>query len=384
MKIRRVAPYLVPTLLLGGLLAAPSAVAGPQAVAHPGPAPATIGDLAYLTKSQHVMIATVAADGSTSHVQTVGPITKPAAKDEVQIADLTASGDGAWLAWDENVEKPTRHGLLFLRSVLVLRNVGGTIVHLDTEQSPIGFSGDRLVTTDTSTTDWLDLQPEAHLVKIENNPFSLTASPQGVVDTNVIKPPAGPRFSIQLRLTTFARARTVLHTYVIGADTTNLPDAGWVSGDGKHLVIERGDHTDFGGVGPSSLADEFSLSGSLARHPLGNYGTAKGQWRLSSVAFSGSADKVWAVWYRAAKGGPKSVIATYAHGKWHSEVDQGIAVTASHRGYVVAQAGKWVSIGTDVPDYKTVPTGDPVLLHAGTTTVLTAEGTAFAWVEQPA
>jgi hypothetical protein len=385
MNPRRVAPYLVPALLLGGLLSAPSAVAGPRPGAIPPPAAPFIGRLAYVTKAQQVKIAAIAADGTTSDVQVVGPITKPSSKQEVQISDLAASGDGDYLAWAENVVKPTKHGLEFIRSVLVERHESGSIVHLNTEQAPVGFSSnDALVTTDTATTDWLDVQPSAHLVKIDDNPFALAGAPQGVVDSVPLKAPAGPRFTIRLRLTTFSGAHTVLHNYVIGPKTTNLPDAGWVSGDGKRLVIERGDHTDFGGVGPSSAADEFSLGGGFARHPLGHYGTAKAQWRLGSVTFSGKADQVWALWYRAANGGPKSVVATYQKGKWRSEVSQGIAVSANHNGYVVAQAGKWVSIGTDVPDYQTVPTGRPVLLHGSTSVHVNTPGTAFAWVTETA
>jgi hypothetical protein len=382
-NLRRVAPYAVPVVLLAGLLTSQSAAAGARPTVHSVSSTA-IGELAYLTKGQQVRIATVSATGAISNLLIVGPVTKPAAKDKVQISNLMSSGDGAWLAWEENVVKPAKHGTLFLRSVLVLRNQDGVIDHLKTEQAPIGFTGDTLVTTDTATTDWVDTQPTIHLVKIENNPFSLTAAPQGVVDTAVLKAPPGPDITIRLRLTTFSRAHTVLHDYVLGSHTTNLPDAGWVSGDGKHLVIERGDHTDFGGVGNSSQADEFSLSGGISRHPLGHFGTAKAQWRLGSVSFQGSADTVWGEWYRLGHGGVKSVIANYNGGKWHQAVDQGIAVAANHNGYVVAQSGKWVSIGTDIPDYKTVPVGDPVLLHAGSpTAVIKTPGTEFAWLAGP-
>jgi hypothetical protein len=382
MNLRRVAPYAVPVVLLGGLLSAQAATANPRP-AVPAISSPIVGQLAYVTKSEQVRIATIAANGASSGLLIVGPVTKPPAKDKIQISDLMASGDGDWLAWVENVVKPTKHGALFLRSVLVLRNEDGAVDHLKTEQSPIGFAGDVLVTSDTSTTDTASVQPTFHLVKFANDPFALTAAAKGVIDEQAVESPAGPARTDRLRLTTFAHAHTILHSYVLGSTNYRDLDQGWVSGDGKHLVIERGNHQDFGGLGPSSLADEFSLSGAFPRHQLGHVGTARAQWRMASISFAGGADQVWGIWDRAATHGVKSVAATYSKGKWHTVQEQAIAVAGNKTGYVVVQPGKWVSIGRDFPDYMTVPAGDPILVHGTTTVVIKTPGSAFAWLATP-
>jgi hypothetical protein len=381
MSLRRLAPYVVTTLLVGGLLSAPSAIAGPRHAAQPDPAAATIGHLAYITQAQTVKIAAVKANGATSSVKTVGPITKPKSKQFVQVTLLVASGDGDWIAWTENLMKQHKGGPAFIRAVLVLRHVtNGDMFHLDTDQVPVGFAGDRLVTEDGDLTRLVDLSPTPHLVKVDDHQFPLAAYPKGVVDTTFSEAPPGPSDTQRLRLTTFSGSHTVLHSYVLAPDDARNPDLGWVSGDAKHLVIERGDHTDFGGIGPSSLADEFGLGSSHTRHQLGHYGTAKAAWRMNSVSFSGGSDKVWVVWERAVEAGATSVVAKYENGKWHTAMSDGIAVAGNHDGYVVVQPGKWVSVGVEAPDFDTVPTADASLLHGGATHVLHAEGTTFVWV----
>lgn len=378
MNLRRVAFYVVPVVLLGGLLSAGSASAGIRPAARSA-SPPPIGRLAYVTKAQQVRIATIAASGAVTGTLTVGPVTKPTGKEQVQVSDLMASGDGAWLAWEENVVKPTKHGSLFIRSVLALRGEDGIVDHLKTEQSPIGFAGDVLITTDSATTDRASVQPTFHLVKFANDPFALTAGPQGVFDNQAVESPPGPNRTDRLRLTTFGHAHTVLHSYVLSTTNYRDVDQGWVSGDGKHLVVERGNHQDFGGLGPSSLGDEFSLTGGFPRHQLGHVGTAKAAWRINSISFAGATDQVWGVWYRAAAHGVKSVAATYSKGKWHT-VKQAIAVAGNASGDVIIQPGKWVSIGHDVPAYQTVPSGDPLLVHGATTDVVKTPGSEFAWL----
>jgi hypothetical protein len=379
MNLRRVVPYVVPVLALGGLLGGQSAAAG---AGHPRlaqPATPVIGHLAYVTKSDAVKITAVAATGATSSTSTIGPVTKPTSKLKVQVSDLVASGDGSWVAWQETATKRGKPN--FFRSVIALREVAGThTLRLTTDRAVVGFSGDALIATNGVTSAWLSLTPTPHFVKIHDSQFPIGAAPQGVVDVATAQAPPGPRRTDRLRLTNFAGQHTVLHSYVLGSRDYRDPDAAWSSGDDKHLVVERGNHQDFGGLGPSSLADEFSLGGSLGRHQLGHFGSAKAQWRLASVSFAGASDQVWVVWSRATRTGATSVIARYRNGKWHSALSGGIAVAGNADGYVLAQAGKWVPAGGDADGFTTVPTGDPVLLHAGKTSVVAAKGSTFVWV----
>ncbi|HEX3825141.1 MAG TPA: hypothetical protein VHV79_11815 [Mycobacteriales bacterium] len=379
MKLRRIAGYAVPVVLLGGLVSAQSASAGARPALRAAPPP-SIGQLAYVTKSQQVRVASITASGGVSAAHTVGPVTKPTGKEQVEISDLMACGDGSWLAWEENVVKPTKHGTLFIRSVLALRGENGVVDHLRTEQSPIGFAGDTLITTDTATTDRVSVSPTMHLVKFANDPFALIAGPQGVFDDQAVSAPRGPNRTDRLRLITFSHARTVLHSYVLSPTNYRDIDQGWVSGDGQHLVVERGNHQDFGGLGPSSLADDFSLSGGFPRHQLGHVGSAKAQWRIDSISFAGATDQVWGLWDRATAHGVKSLAATYSKGNWRTVKQQAIAVAGNSNGDVIIQPGKWVSIGHDFPDYRTVPTGDPVLVRGAVTKVVKVPGTEFSWL----
>jgi hypothetical protein len=378
MRIRRVASWSVAAIAIGGLLTAPSVVAAsPQGVSS-SPRIPVAGHIAYFTKGQKVDIASVLSDGTTFAVQQVGPVSKATSKKQVIVFDLVASGDGKWLAWGEQV---TSHHPLKLKTVLVLRNESnGHITHLVTPEEPVGFAGDQLVTSNADTTKRLVLTPTPHLVKVHSAQFPLAAYRKGVADTINLLKPAGPKQTWRLRLTSFGGKETTLHNYVLAPTDYRSPDGAWVSGDGKHMVVELGNHQDFGGIGPSSLADEFALTGSHARTQLGHYGTNAQQWRVGGVAYAGSSDAVWAMWERATTHGATSVVASYAHGTWTMVTKHGIAVAANAAGYVISQPGKFVVVNKNDDDMAPVPTGDASLIHGSTTLPLQAEGSAFVWV----
>jgi hypothetical protein len=383
MRIRRLATYSAAVVALGGALAVPAAGAAPRHTSQPDLPSPSIGRIAYVTAGQAVKEATVQADGSTSAVTTIGPITKLKPKQSLQIFDFMASGDGQWIAWQEAVLKHISGGFLEVRTVLVLRQTSGAVYHLNTAQAPIGFAAhDQLVTSNADTTRRLDLQPTVHLIAVKDANFPLAAYSHGVIDTVSSLAPHGPSQTEKLDLKSFAGPRTVLHGYVLAPTNYRTPDAAWTSGDGKHVVVERGNHQDFGGLGPSSLADEFRLTGGHARSQLGHYGTNAAHWRLASVAYVGATDAVWVVWERATRTGATSVVAVHKDGTWAPISNHAIAVAGNTAGYVVIQPGKYVSVASGGgPEFKIVPTRHALLRHGSSTTVLNAEGTAFAWVE---
>jgi hypothetical protein len=98
------------------------------------------------------------------------------------------------------------------------------------------------------------------------------------------------------------------------------------------------------------------------------------------VSYAGPTDAVWAVWERGTPAGAASVVALHEHGKWMTVARHGIAVAANQAGDVIVQRGKYVSVGRDVPDFDTVPTGDAQLRHDGTTHTLGAAGSVFIWI----
>jgi hypothetical protein len=386
MRMRRIITCSMSAIAIGSLLTAPSAFAGVRDSTHPGVASPTIGRIAYLTKADAVKLAEVHANGGTSSVETIGPITPVAAKQTIQVLDLMASGDGTQIAWQEQVLKHIKGGMLTVKTVLVEYDVvDGLDVHLTTEQAPVGFAAaDQLVTSNGDSTKRLVRKPTPHLIAVKGSQFPLAAYSAGVIDTADLQAPPGPRQTEQLRLTTFAGAHTVLHNYVLAPTDYRFLDAAWVSGDGKHFVVERGNHQDFGGLGPSSLADEYALSGGHARSQLGHFGTLAAQWRVASVSYAGSSDAVWAVWERGTPAGATSVVAVHEGGKWVAVTDHGIAVAGNSSGYVISQPGKFVSIGSDAPAFNLVPTRHALLRHGGTSRALNAEGSAFVWVSAAA
>ena len=377
MRIRPSVLCGIAALAVGGLITGPAALGATNRPAAPS-SPAIVGHIAYLTAKDTVELATVESNGTTTGARRIGPVTLVTLTDTVQVDDLIASGDGAWLAWQEQVFK---HNGDLLKTVLVLRHESdGQDFALDTVQSPLGFAGDQLVTSDANSTRRVSVQPTMHLIKVNDHAFPLAAYPHGVVDGPSYLAPKGPAQTWRVRLTSFGGKHTTLHDYVLGPTNYRNPDAAWVSGDGKRLVIERGNHQDFGGLGPSSLADEFVLGGGHARGQLGHYGTDSQAWRIGSVSFSGASDSVWAMWERLTKTGATSVVAQREHGAWTLIAGHGIAVAGNHQGYVIVQPGKLVLVNPDVQGYSTVPTRHAELRHGSSSVSLNAEGTTFVWV----
>lgn len=381
MRVARLSVVAVTTAVVGGLVSAPLAFGSPGTHrAHPATPPrvSTVGRIAYLTKQGVMKTATVTSDGTTSSVHTIGPITKTTGSQTVRISGVVASGNGHWLAWTEDL---LSHGGSLLRSTLVVvHEPAGTVYHLKSGQFPVGFAGNRLVTY-AGTTKRLVLTPKPHLVKVHDSAFPLAAYAHGVIDTKTVNAPAGPSQTWEVRLTSFSGSHTVLHRYVLAPTNYRDPaNPAYVSGDGKRVVIERGNHQDFGGLGPSSLADEFRLTGSHARSTLGHYGTAKAAWRIGGVAFSGSSDSVWTMWERLTKTGATSVVARHGSSGWNLVDAHGIAVAGNATGDVIIQSGNWISASKVVQDFEPVPTGNASLRDGAGTVTLDASGTFFAFI----
>jgi hypothetical protein len=147
MSHRRGAACAVTAMVLGGLVAAPSALASSPRPA----APPIVGHVVYLAKDGVVREAAVGSDGAARTFQTFGPVTVARTGQSVHVVDLLASGNGDWVAWDEQIT--THKGQDLAASTLVLRNVvTGTTYHHRSAQTPVGFAGDTLVTTNGDNT----------------------------------------------------------------------------------------------------------------------------------------------------------------------------------------------------------------------------------------
>jgi hypothetical protein len=305
------------------------------------------------------------------------------------VQELVGSGDGKWAAWREASVRHTSAGEVSKHATVVLRNqVNGRLTTLPgTSQYLLGFARDTLVTVKEGVHNRISrvkLSPQPHYETMRE---SEAASPlctyrHGVVES-YLPHSSSADLHEQLRLTSFQGRHHVLHTYVVSPGSTRTLDLGFTSGDQRRLAVELGDHTDFGGVGPSSLVDEYSLGGSHHVTHLGHYGTASAGWRVQSTTFAGQHDSVWTAWTSADQS-PKvrAVVARYDGGQWKQVRNHAVAVTGSESGWLVAQPGMYVPIKNDVaPQYRTKATSAALLVRPGhgQQPLAGVKGTAFAW-----
>lgn len=329
-------------------------------VAHAAAVPA--GQLAYVTASGQLDLVGVMSDGSTSGAPVqIGPVTKVAAPKYVEVSDVVVSADEHWMAWSETIDKPNkRYGKVEVGGRTVVRdNVDGTITTLGNSVYPLGFSGHTLVSIG-GYTERLVMTPKPHYVRLPGNAYAVATYSKGVVD--VASRGDGRVDRENLRLTTFSGHHTLLHRYVIGRDYRNVTaniDA--VSPDGKKLLVERGNHQDFDGIGPSSDFDEYTLAPGYPRRQLGHYGTNAADWRLQTATFVGPNDEAWLALHDYGKT-VRGVVVRAVDGRLHLVASNAITVAGSPLGYAVVQPGKWV-LDKQSPDedFNPVPTADAQL-----------------------
>lgn len=348
-----------------------------------------VGDLVYVTNHNQVHMVKVHANGSATGDTRIGPVTAATPGHTIQVQQLVGSGDGKWVAWLEASVKHTSAGYIENNSTVVLRNqVTGELTPLAGKATfPLGFAEDTLVALHEGVHNKIErvkLSPQPHYVATHESESAsaLTTYKHGVVESN-IPHSASTEIREQLRLTNFKGKHRVLHTYAMGANDTRNLDEGFSSGDQRRLAVELGDHTDFGGVGPSSDVDEYHLGGAAHLTHLGHYGTASAGWRVQSISFAGSKDSVWTAWTSALTDTTvKAVVTRYSGGKWKLVRNHAVAVSGSESGWVVVQPGKYVPIQNDVaPQYQTKATGDALLMRPGhgQHTISGVKGTIFVW-----
>ncbi|HVY10904.1 MAG TPA: hypothetical protein VHB18_12255 [Mycobacteriales bacterium] len=387
----RVIRRVVPGIVLAGL-ALPITLAPAPAQAAPVP----VGHLAFVTGNGVLDIVAVMSNGTTTDPVKLGPVTKVAKPKTVTVSGLVVSADKDWLGWSEQISATGKDGeVRYLGSRVVVRHMydGKTaVVHANAVL--LGFAGHTLVTTGAYNKR-LVMKPTPHLVRIPGNAYAVATYPHGIVDVKFVD--QGAKAAVdheQLRLTTFAGRHTVLHTYVIGKTYRNVgANVDAVSPDGRKLLVERGNHQDFDGLGPSSLFDTYSLrSATHARHKLGHYGTDKAQWRLADATFVGAHNTPWLAIHSAPKKSHsgdyyvvRGYVVSYSHGQWALQDDHGIAVAGNSDGYVVVQDGEWQPVpNSDAGEYRPVPGGFALLRgpHGGHY-LRKVKGTELVWVVKP-
>jgi hypothetical protein len=391
MRRSQVLVALASVLVVVGLVGASDARAYPTSGASDTRArvvaATTVGRLAFVTNAGQVEIATVSANGTTGAPKVIGPITPSTAGDTIEIESLTSSADGRWLAWTESkVKAATTSGATQVHSELVLRDLrSGHTFSLTSQTTPLGFVHNTLVTTRYEQQGFrLKLTPKPHLVRIRVHlryPTILATNRTGIV---VLTNPRASRDSLsidRLSRVSFGGVARTIHRYVHSSSSLAPLELAWTSPDGTQLVVEHGDHTDFGGVGPSSRADELNPNTASSPTALGHPGTAKAAWRMEQTTFAGKRNSIYTVWMTAHSSAPHPVVATYSHGSWHRVLNHALVVAGNRSGYVAVQPGKYVQDpAVDFPAYDIKAVGGAVLVHGGTRHTLSIGGTELAWV----
>lgn len=380
---RRSAPYLIGVVLVAGVLTGSSTHALSASAAPAVGSRGVVGHIAYVAKNSNVYVVAVKGSGNTLGQSKIGPVSNPPPHRKLAIYGLTASSDGKFVAWQEDVVK--RNGEpTGATPTLVLRGLQPSKVwSLKTASYPLGFGGADQLVLYGDHASVLVLTPTPHLEPVPGGRYPVAVYPDGVVENVPLRTPPGPKITEQIRLSTFDGDRTTIHNYVLSPQDPRIPEGAFVSPDGKRLIIELGDHTDFGGIGPSSAVDEFALNKSNARTRLGHFGTPKQMWRVGDVSFAWPNDEPWVVFERATKSGAQTAIGVYQHDEWREIVPRGIAVAGKSDGFVVAQPGRYV-FNPDGEGFQRVPVGDALLLHGTVTKVLGIQSSALAWVATPA
>lgn len=380
MKLAGTALRLAAVAALGSALCVSGASAGAVAQAPPPLNP--VGHLLYVDGGGSLEVTTVQASGATTPPEVVGPLSLPTGSQKASVYSLIASGDGAWAAWSETAASPPPStdatGLLVARN-----NNNGLTYRLKSFAQPIGFVGHTLVAGNGTRVSKLVLTPAPHLVPLHDRSRVIATYKHGLVDDVVTFPKNtnSSRFYEHVRLHSLGGHKRSLHTYTDGGKKLRGVSISTTSGDSRRLVIERGDHTDFGGVGPSSAVDELSLTGAAHFEHLGHYGAAAARWRVWTESFVGRGDHVWVTWYRASAGGVHSVVARWRHGHWQLIAKRAVAAVGNPRGYVVVQPGKFVPVPHSIAGESTPsPTASAVLVHRGHSHALGIEGSAFVWI----
>jgi hypothetical protein len=291
----------------------------------------------------------------------------------ITVGSLVASGDGKWLAWQEN---RTTTASRFTETLVLRNQASGVVRTVRTHQEPVGFAGEKLLTFNRHV-ERVVVGPPLTFVRVAGS-FPIATYRHGVIDMHINSTDTAER----LLLTSMSGHQTVLHRYTdIGPPKYRETSQAWVSADGKKLVVERGDHQDFGGLGPSSVVDEYNLHGSHARTTLGHVGSLHAAWRLGDVAFRGPNDVVWAVWHAVAQHGVRTVLTHVVGGHWQRNDQHDIDVAANRAGYLVVQSGKYVLQNPNDNFYARHATGDVNVAFRQAARFSSIRGTQYVWVQ---
>jgi pimeloyl-ACP methyl ester carboxylesterase len=345
--------------------------------------------LSYITSSGQVELVTVHADGSLTDRRIIGPVSSAASG--VTVHALSASSDGKWLAWLEEPKTASDQGAP--TTTVVVRSTDAVSPPLTGNVTPvigrIGFTSDRVVAIEGAEAESSPLSSPLSFAKLATP--AITLDVLNAVSGGLLvltSPPGGGAQSLTEEVTLVGSSGGAVTVHGFSSQSYAEPvltSTNAVTRAGDELLLERGDHTDFCGVGPSSGALLVDLPGGAIR-PLGHPGTAAQQWRLESATFVGSSPV--AVWATCSPAGvvqynePPRVNTYISTRTGWQLIHQGAAIAAgSPTGALLVQPSQYVPVPqAPYPAFDVAPTGDAMLINGSEQHPMALRGVEFAWV----
>jgi hypothetical protein len=366
-------------VLLAALI--PVAFLMQSVAASPADSSPTVGQLAYVTASGDLDLATIAADGGVTSSRSIGPVTTVPSGGTVTIFGPLVSAGGGWVAWTEEDNAGAHYS-----SWIVLRRHGdGPPIRISTSKndaSPAGFVGQQLVVSNSDGKAWVvgtGTHPTLKLIASSREDSTFFGTDRaGIVYEHGFGLPGKPE---QIELLSLRGHSTLLHTFpgsMFKGEHAPM-EQGWVNPDGNDVVFEQGDHTDFGGVGP--ISEAFSISG---RHrsravSLGHPGPASPIRRMEGSSFA--ADTPYSIWATTESQTPAGAVYFDAGHGWQLYASDSLVVAGNRAGAVITQPATYVDAGLDFPAYNIEPTGNAVLHVGGATQTVPIQATAMVWLD---
>ena len=146
-------------------------------------APVPAGHLAFVTAAGTLKVVAIMSNGATTDPVKLAPVTKVDEPKVARVHGLVVSADKRWLAWSEEIFKPSnKYGELQTSARIVVRNMfSGQTTVLRSNQSPLGFAGSTLVTVGAYNKR-LVKKPTPHLVRIPGDGYAIATYDKGIVD----------------------------------------------------------------------------------------------------------------------------------------------------------------------------------------------------------
>jgi hypothetical protein len=363
--------------------------------AHAAPKAATDkgSHLAVLTADRRLAIVPIDAGGRAGTPRFVAPRETSPPGRVTHVGFLKTSADGRLLAWAEN-SGPAGTGRPYAgdfgfpdvmttgATSYVMDVVTGTTTRWPGLGVPYGFVHDDLVLRGSEAGPISVIHDGRLASSIElpdTSPLLLTASTGGVLGYRAGTSGDADTVAPWLDLVGYdGTVRPLMPLPAVKGFQSSYEQA-WTSRDQTRALLEKGDHTDYCGVGPSSTLTTVDLPHRTIVRTIQSPGPAARQWRLLSYAYV-TDDTGYGLWVTCQTGishRPSAAVYHLADGRWNRVVSGALAMAARDDQTVAVQQGKIIPL----PDGVTAPapSGTAFVLVHGVRSPLALGAVDFGW-----